>query len=1192
MLKSLELNGFKSFAEECRLEFPAGVTVIVGPNGSGKSNVVDAIKWILGEQSAKSLRGKEMIDVIFNGSSSRKPLNLAEASLLLDNSRGTLALDSPQVRVTRRVYRGGEGEYLINKQPCRLRDVKDLFAGTGLATQAYSVIEQGKVDGLLQSSPKDRRAIFEEAAGISRFKAKKLETERRLDRVRQNLLRLSDIVSEVESRLRSVRSQASKAQQYREWSDRLKELRTATAAADYARLTSEIARQGELLEQKKTDCDVARAQADDHDAKALDLEIDLAEGERRLRAVEARIAQIRERLAALETARSMSLTRDEEYAESEKRELAAAASVGQRTDAFALEVARADSARKGALSALEQSKQALGALQEKLRAAEIEQRKAKEVFEEQEGHLSLAKERAHQALAQLRAHDATEAGHKRQLEQLAARRSALQNEQSALQASVDAQASALSKLVAAQRRSESQWRAATAALRDVEAEHEQFRQQVEALLHERIALTERSQALLEWESHGQGGMAAAQAAIAHAAHHREQGIRLLGLLANQVQVETKYVPAMEALLADHADGIVLSIEDGAKLVAWLEQLPAEARTHFLLPFEGPLSPAEDFSTLPGVLADCRNLVRCDDGLRPLIDRILRGAWLVENLEVAVHLGERYAGKGRWVTPEGDLITQEGLLCLGKSEKGHGTLALQAERVTLSNRIATCERRLTEAQDEERKCSLRLAERRTDAERARQSVQNEQQNLAVGEAARAGFANSLAQLRQAKEQTEAEMEQTQAELAKLANERTSRLQESDLLAKQVQECTALLAAAQEQMLQSQAQVDALREQIMQAQIEAARSQQLWENASASFAAAEARLREHGENSGQHEQTMRALSAQRQACQLSALRGGQDHAENVLLKEKLLDEAAICLRHREQVRQARQQELEATKSLQARAAKLEQEKHQAELRIAECTQNRIVLVERMQEDYELDLPAYAGEVHPSVKERRDEVDAEIQRLRRRLNSLGGVNLEALGELEVLESRFETLHGQFQDLNEAKESLERIIHKINAESRKLFAATLNEVAENFRTLFRKLFGGGSAEIVVEEGEDLLEAGIEIVARPPGKELRSISLLSGGEKTLTCVALLLAVFKTRPSPFCVLDEVDAALDESNIQRFVEVLRDFLESTQFIVVTHSKRTMAAADTLYGVTMQESGVSKLVGVRFEDATVKAEENAA
>lgn len=1197
MLKALELVGFKSFATKTRFDFHDGITAVVGPNGSGKSNVVDAIKWVLGEQSVKSLRGKEMTDVIFNGSGSRKAVNSAEVTLTFDNSESFFKIEAPELQITRRVYRSGESEYLINRQPCRLRDIRDLLSDTGLGAQAYSIIEQGKVDALLQSSPKDRRLIFEEAAGISRFRTKKLEALRRLDRVEQNLLRLSDIVDEVEHRLRSVKMQAGKARRYREYVNRLQELRTQVGLVDWQRLGEQLQQLEAEAKQIAGQRDAATAEAAEMEERYEQIDVRVEESEDRVRAIESKIASIGESIAADRS----TIIHERKRCNDIETEIAR-----HRRQLAAMNV-RAGDLRQQMHDTSKAAKEAGD------KHHEIRQR-----FDDGEKRLQAVVahiERVRNENKQMRA------GLMERMKDA----SSFTNQISVCENRIDANDAAILKLrerigdidrqVQAADQLRLQCEETQTALRQ-EEQHE--RQQVETakqrlaeqqdelaasqerlsrLQQRRSGLVERADVLEQLQSRHEGLSPGVKDVLLQMRNEPKGPFGLVhGVVADLLRVSVESAPLIEIALGEKAQHLVAPPE--ARLVKHIESVSVRlpGRVGFVwLDRNGADNTASygvDFEGRPGVLGRADRFVETDPAYAQLAKRLLGRTWIVESLSGALALSRNGQGITSFVTVAGEFMAPDGTLIVGPRHAASGLISRRSE-------LRAIQSQLEQIGDQ-------IDDTRMQVKRLRQHIAATQEQV---EHATDGHRQALRALDQHQHKLESAEEKTQqllaqkdvaqTELAHLDTEKTTaeeslsdnrrKLAEAE---ESVQELEDQLAEHAKRLAQLETDRQTQARETTDVKIELAKSEERLEYLHSRLRQFQENRQERQKSIEDHRRRLAECEEKHAESERHMLAAGGALALLFLEKERLVAEARELLAQRDGVATERAELRTAMRERQTKAQKLETRLHKNELSAAELQLQRKTMAERLKEDYGIelaDLEAQAAEELDEESQReREEVQHEIDDLRRKVNNLGNVNLDALNELESLEERYTTLAGQYKDLVDAKTSLERIIERINVDSRRLFLDTFERIKEHFERLFRDLFGGGQANLVMDEDADILDGGVEIIARPPGKEPRNISLLSGGEKTLTCVALLLAVFHNRPSPFCVLDEVDAALDEANISRFMNVLLQFLDMTQFVIITHSKKTMAAANTIYGVTMQESGVSKQVSVEFEDVSDNGE----
>lgn len=1224
MLKALELFGFKSFADKTKFDFSTGITAVVGPNGSGKSNVVDALKWILGDQSPKSLRGKEMTDVIFNGAANRKASSFAEATLTLDNSSGFLEIDSSEVQIGRRLWRSGDSEYLINRQTARLRDIRDLLMGTGAGASAYCIIEQGRVDQILQANASTRRTVFEEAAGISRYKARKTEALRKLERVEQNLLRLQDIVGELESQLTSLRGQASRAARFRDLTEQLREHWVGLAADDYRLLQH---RWQELQTRSQSQSDEVQVLVERHvelEQALKRTEDSLAVVEDDLRRVEQKHAARREQVASDEstirhqTVRRRELMADLSRLKRQQRELRQRTFEAQQEYAHLAQVVQNEEAdlqqqmdavretgdlieQQAAELAAERNRgegfrnkllESLREISEKQGRVSHLQRQLEETIKDQ-SNLSQQVESVVQAeqLAVVEVNHAEQAfaEARDQFAQSERELQGIQNSRESLLGEQDETRRSLAQM----RETHSAWEARRSVLEDLESRQEGLGIGVREILQRAANSTYRP-----WTD-------------------------VLGSVADLLDVDLDQAALMEVALGARSQLIVVT-----QLQPFLDYVQKEStlisgRVGFLsiedrvagnsVP-EGPLTDLPDLSQEPGVLMRADRLAQSPPGAPGLAEQLLADTWVVETLDVAVKLAQGPGRVCRFVTLQGELLEAGRTLFAGRV---HNETALVSRKSELRRLRSDLVRLATRMESEEQRLDTlvaRLSEKKNLLSEAEQSLARVGQLVEDARAARDANQQRLNSIRVDKDRllaavdslenrrktTERELEQAQADLLTLEHDRTDVQREadqSDLLVSRLEvavqahkvEQASVQGALEKQRTQLQETRDALGRLGRERRQRAAEL----EEATARLTAGEKRLRDA---------TLQLLN-----CRASL-------AERVVDLEGLAREAQERFHDKVNIRSERSRLLDEDAEIQAHRRKIDDRIHQDEMANRDLRHQMNVLEARIREEFQLELPdvvdteASAFRLHflrsaeasnsehdsdgtelpGSVVEDPDgfagirpELEEELDRIRRKLKHLGHVNTDSLESLDELEQRFNVLNEQLQDLLEARDSLEEIIRKINAESRRLFQQTFTTIRGHFQELFRKLFGGGEGDVVLEDPDDILDCGIDIVARPPGKELRSLSLLSGGEKTLTAVALLLAIFRSRPSPFCILDEVDAALDEANVERFVQVLKDFQSSTQFIMISHRKPSMAAADVLYGVTMEESGVSKRMSVRFD-----------
>lgn len=1227
-LQSIEIFGFKSFAAKTVLNFDKGVTAIVGPNGCGKSNVLDAIRWVLGEQSAKALRGGEMADVIFSGTDSRPALGMAEVSMTFADCEKELGTEWREVCITRRVFRDGNSEYLLNKTTCRLRDIQQLFMDTGIGRSAYSIMEQGKIDAILSSRPEDRRAIFEEAAGITKYKSQKREALRKLEATEANLLRVSDIIKEVKRQIGSLQRQAAKARRYQALIADLRTLETHFARHQWSELDAqmekargEIARLGEAQGTKEGEIEAGeggiaaqRAQLEGLDAaltaarqSVQDLKNQLSNAEHRVRFNGERVKEF----AGL----------NERY----ERDIAAAEEK-LRVQQTQLENTELELEQISGALGFEQARVAeKGAAVDALRARRME-------MENAAGRVAGEIAKTEAKLNSLRAQTSSFIG---QRDGSDSRLGILGSEIEGLAATVERLAAQGAELSAQLAGASAKLDAAHASAHETEAETRAVSTELDGLDRE---LREGTRMLGEKESKhevlrqlnesGAGFAEGTQAVLRGLDNADFFKPFVAGALAAHMEVEPDFVTAIEAALGQNLQAVVM--KDTMVAEAAVKTLAAKrlGRATLALRETGDRNRETGKDEPPaGGIAWALEKVKMSEDVAPLLRALLDGVLIVADVETALRLAaELFPVAGlhsplSLVTLTGEVLTREGMLTGGSGKNDNGASVLQrknemtrieAEAAELRARIAETTARREQATARLDAAKGRLAEARAETQTLTLSVTTLRGNLAALEREKSETEKRAANLRWERENIEkrhreavdklsafeTESHEAAARLAELhaeQNERASALdslrKDESLLGAELNELRIRVAtetqrhdSLRNQRAPMTARLNELRELIEQRRRDiegySAKSAELSGETARISAEMEATRREAAEG----EEKVGALAAER-----ARIAGGIESLESTLriLRRQLSD----CQEQRgkEEVRQTQIQLcIDNLAEHIQRRYQVDVREFQPDSYLLLTTLRDVGKRQRKRDDDAAEAGAEAAP-EPAEKALPDEdgqridwqrVEALVRELDGRMDSMGPINIDAIQEYDELEQRHTFLLAQFDDLAKSKAELLDVIAKINTTTRKLFAETFEQIRVNFQEMFVELFGGGKANLVLTDESDPLESGIDIIAKPPGKQLQSITLLSGGEKTMTAVSLLFSIYMVKPSPFCVLDEMDAPLDESNIMRFVKILDRFVGQSQFVVITHNKRTIARADVLYGVTMEEHGVSKLVGVKF------------
>jgi chromosome segregation protein len=1222
----MEIHGFKSFYDRTEVVFDRRVTGVVGPNGCGKSNILDAISWVLGEQSVKSLRGSRMLDVIFNGSERFKPVGMADVTLTLSSPDTLSRGESKQTSLTRRLHRSGESEYLLNGVPCRLRDIQDVLHGTGMGVRAYSFIEQGKIGGILSSKPHERRLLIEEAAGITKFRARRREAELKLEAAQGNLVRVHDIIRELEGRMTSLKRQASRARRYQRLRRELEQVLARLYGLEYRGLT---AAEQEVLERHSRESDRKLALS----AEVSSLEADLENRRLQLDKAESGLAGSHTSLHELvgETDRTrQSISFGRERLE-ETRQRAGELEQESRQAAQELEQADAECARAAQVLASGR------AASDEVAAVvnELERLRMKGGLQLARIDAEIEDLRAEQLRLVGRAAELGNAlqGRQRLVTQHQSRRERLQAELDRIEVqhrdALQREAAVALSLAEAERRLEQQGAAvgrqqdATSGARRLEIE---ARQAYEEASRRAAKLGERLHALDELLERGRDLGAASEAVMSSLAH--QQGFTASGVLADHLRVDEEYERAVEAVLHRRLGAILI---DGApQALQALEALADEeaaGEVSFLLG-GAPARPAEQVRSEPpngvGVVGRLRDLMRpagrVVDPLRALVGETV----VVSELGHALDLVAQDPGL-TVVTLAGELLEPGGWLRAGRSA-GDGVLALRRERRELDAHAAGAG-----VHEQETRRNLELAA--AGLEQAEQELASarlahhdaEKEVLALGRDLEAADERCV-RLGRSLEALVLESETLDEDLSRLLEEQR---EDEQMLAAVDGRRTRLedgLSAARCRREEHQQEESRRLRELSEAEEVSVRAQEALAALGAEQAKLALRSRQCRESVNRLEQEARQ-NHERQQRVMHENEALEQRLEGLItataeLEQRIRDEEAEVsgLRHaltEQEVRLKERRRETEQQSERLQAVVIERTRLEGELgRLAErCREDlhcepgeALALAESDQraeaesnvdqeQDDEFDLDQ-SEETEP-VDRSRDlspeaEAADELENLRRRaaglrtkLDRIGPVNVLAIEEFEELSERHGFLHAQSSDLTESIDSLNQTIARINRTSRDRFRSAFEAVNAHFSELFQVLFEGGRAELRLTEEEDVLEAGIEIVAQPPGKRLQNILLLSGGEKALTAIALLFALFRYKPSPFCILDEVDAPLDEPNIRRFLGLLQELNRDTQFILITHSPTTMKAADVLYGVTMSEPGVSQLVSVDLKDRSSAA-----
>ena len=1180
-LKRLEIYGFKSFADRTVVVFDNGITGIVGPNGSGKSNLSDAVRWVLGEQSAKALRGGRMEDVIFNGTQKRKRLGYCEVSLVFDNEDHALPVDFAEVMITRRVYRSGEGEYYINKAACRLKDIIELFRDTGVGKEGYSIIGQGRIDEILSQKSEDRRGVFEEAAGIVKYRARKEESEKRLANMRDNLSRVEDIIAELESQLEPLAKASETARRYLALRDELRTLECSTFVLRSDRAKERIADAEQMLaglrdaiaeeERRAGELSAARDQASDA-AQALEGEVSAAhdavlELTREKEAREGELGVLRAEISRMEKD-VLSLSQDEDI----KRE---------RSKVLEGEIAQcsADTLRtKGELTELGCS------IAQKERELADAQEEARRAEEELEAHKSAIIEAVNR-LSDVRTSEARLSTMRKELERRSEEAESQREELAIiaqrLQQQVDDAGAELEEAKKQEAECARAEEAIEAQIQETGRKIAVIQSAISEASGQKQAAESRLRVLREMERDYAGYQQAVKQVLLHA--RGNAGVH--GVVASLMRVPKELERAVEAVLGGALQNVVTSDEYVARdMIAYLRQNKLGRATFLpLTTISGRTLNAQErqLLSMPGCVGLASELVGFEPQYRGIVENLLGRSVVAQNLDAGIEIMRRGHHAFRLVTLEGDVMHSGGSMTGGSSASRMTSLLSREREIKehealtkkLAEQLADYEARLQKGE------AVRqgLKERRTQAfddlhqaqidvsiasERVRtasQQCESHTQQQERCELLRAQIAENLAQI--------------DAQLAGARDTQEGEQKNSDEMNRRTGELSDALYAKREAL-------DALREQTQSLRLTmTARERDL--NALTQDAA---RMRRESDEIaaqiGQAQENREQLTLRHQA---STQQLAQDERESAACAVRL-QEAGEALQSAQSRRNEAQENVRSmTQEIDALRETLAQDQdkcHKAEMVLSRTQSELAQMQQRIWEEYEL---TYAG-ARDYLTEPFDLAasDRRTGDIRREIRAMGPVNVTAVEDYRACRERYDELTGQRDDLLKAQDDLQGIISALQKQMERQFMENFRLMQQYLSETFVKLFGGGQAELRLMDENDVLGCGIEIVAQPPGKKLQLLSLLSGGERALTAIAILFAMLRLKPTPFCFLDEIEAALDDGNISTFADYLRDFSKDTQFVVVTHRKGTMERCDSLYGVAMEEKGVSKMLSVELKD----------
>lgn len=1185
-LKNLEIQGFKSFADKISIDFNSGITSIVGPNGSGKSNISDAVRWVLGEQRARTLRGSKMEDVIFAGTEHRKPHGFAEVSMIIDNSDNRLPISYNEVTITRRAYRSGESEYFINKVPCRLKDIHELFLDTGIGRDGYSIISQGRIDEILSVKSEDRRHIFEEASGIMKYKIRKIEAERKLESTTQNLIRINDIISELELQLEPLRQQSETARKYLDIREKLKNLEVNVYIENIAKLNEKVKELDEQYEK-------IRENVRDENAKLEEISRLNHEKSEYLKSLDEKLSESRTEYynleGELERCNSQIKLNNEKIKNYEQNNERLTLEI---EDVFkSVKLLNDDEQEKNKkIKYLNEKKEEYSAILAKL---EEKMNLVIQQMDENEKYVEKLKADIMDKLDAQSDKKAQANNVKTHIGALKKRQMAIDDEINSLKLDIDKEGMKKEEIEEGIKQTKetinslrTQIEKAQTDKRSKSAMLEELRKKQSEIRSDIKFKTARYNMLKDMEKNFEGYNRSVKAILQACAHDSNLGRGIHGALAQLIKVDGRYENAIEAALGGSLQNIVTTTEEDAKRIIDYLKKNRLGRATFLpissvksRTFE--TSPEREIRVMKGFCGIASELVGYNPEYRGVIENLLGKVVVADNLDSAIAIARKYKYSFKIVTIDGDILSPGGSMTGGSSDnRGPHILGRNREIEKLKNDISELERKDSEIENEVSELVSGL-EKFDDYIRQSESSLKENEiikirdenHLASIEETITRYKTKIDMLEQEKEQLSRQEEEAEKELLKY-------LGELEAIEKSITNSKSIIEDYQERHKDDRIMKDNLSGEIMDYKIS---------------------VNSICESIDSVNEALARIENQKKSLANSADRKDKEKQRNQKEIENLhqkINELTESIRKMEQEKSGKMFEIDR---ISEEKRILEEETANTINRINDINKNIILLQEelgrlqmkktkfeveidnlqnRMWDEYEL--------TYTNALEYKKDIGsiAQAQKLinqyRAEIKALGAVNVSAIDEYVKTRERYEFMTAQRNDMENAKEKLHKIIKEIETHMKQQFMEQFKKINENFGAVFKELFDGGYAKLKLSDENDILESGIEIEVQPPGKKLQNMMLLSGGERAFTAIALLFAILRLNPAPFCILDEIEAALDEANVARFAQYLKKYADETQFIVITHRKGTMEISDTLYGVTMQERGISKIVSIKMDE----------
>lgn len=1180
-LKRLELQGFKSFADKTVLEFMPGITAVIGPNGSGKSNISDSIRWVLGEQSMKSLRGNKSEDIIFAGTQNRKSLGFAEASIVIDNSDGKLPIEFAEVVVTRRIFRNGDSGYFINKTPCRLKDVLELFMDTGIGKDGYSIIGQGKIDEILSNKSEDRRNIFEEAAGIVKYRARKTESEKKLEQTKLNLLRINDILSEIEANIEPLKKQSDKAKKFLELRDELKSIEIGLFLYNIDNYKEQLKKLAEdidiiLSEQKEEESRLSVIQNLKENLK-LELEEVITKIEETQNLgfeSEKKIEQINSEINVAETKITNNIQNRETYLKEIEELNKRNTEIKEEKDNRISKKDNLLANREKFAKELEEKEKTLNEISSKF---SDEEKKIEEKKKQVEQNTEVKYENREKI-------NTIEINN----DNLSKRGKTVQNEITDTISKLDEKRMIKSELLKTFNEKEAKRNECEKRLNEIKTKKDEantkilnYENKINDLSTELRVKDSKQKFLSEMEKEKEGYSRAVKALLLECEKDSKLNKGVKGVLANIITVPTEYQIAIETVLGQTLQNIVTETEEDAKkLIEYLRKNNL-GRASFL-PIASVKGKKVDRlikNNLQGVIGIASDLVKADKEYEGIILNLLGRTVVVENMDTAIILARQNSYGFRIVTLKGDIINPSGAISGGSiAQKTSSIIGRTSQIKELEKEIEKLKQEIEKVSKEKEEYEESIEDLLEEITSIEQSSQEIQIEYATEKQRIESLEESILNLETRLESLKTESKQIEQTILENEKQKSTIKEQTMDLEKEIETLSSEIQAFAEKDKENQKYIDDLNFEITNLKIS---------------------LSSFDESSNSMQEILERIETELQA-NTSKIESKQEQSKQVLEENEKLKKTIENLKQSiEQIKQEvslssetveklKQEKIEKNNSITKTETEIEEKyriieeiKNQAnklEVKKSKIDVELEQIINKMWEDYEI-TPNTAGE----YKKPNDiaETTKNVKNLREKIKELGSINIDSIEEYKQTKERYDYMCEQRLDLENSSNKLKKVIQDMTKIMKEQFEAQFKTINKNFGEVFKELFGGGKAELRLTDEEDILNCGIEIEVQPPGKKLQNMSLLSGGERAFTAIALLFAILKINPAPFCVLDEIEAALDDVNVYRFADYLKKFTQDTQFLVITHRKGTMEASDTVYGITMEESGISKLLSMKLE-----------